>query len=243
MRFLMIAQPRTGTMLLRTLLNQHNGIYVYGEIFYPEFFIWGFFSHLMPAVSRDANNLLPTNWRTHVTDYLTNLTGIMADAGKSIVGFDLKIPQISLVPDFHASVENSDFSVLHVRRKNSLAAILSYETMRIRMAAGASAHPVAQPENICVHVDPDWLTLRIAEFETQDQWINHIYCGRNYLELWYEDFASPDVWDNACCKLAAFFGLELQLKFAPATVKQNSDNMADLIENSDEIKHRFPRFF
>jgi hypothetical protein len=149
MRFPMIAQPRTGTMLLRTLLNQHNGIYVYGEIFYPEFFIWGFFSHLMPAVSRDANNLLPTNWRTHVTDYLTNLTGIMADAGKSIVGFDLKIPQISLVPDFHASVENSNFSVLHVRRKNSLAAILSYETMRIRMAAGASAHPVAQPENIC----------------------------------------------------------------------------------------------
>jgi hypothetical protein len=243
MRFLMIAQPRTGTMLLRTLLNQHAKIYVYGEIFYPEFFFWGFFSHLLPAVNRDVDNLLPTKWSTHVVDYLEGLTGMMVDAGKSIVGFDVKIPQISFVPNFHGSVEHAGFAVMHVRRRNSLAAILSYETMRRRTAEGGSAHPTAPSENISMHVDPAWLGLCLAEYETQDQWINHIYGGKDYLELWYEDFASPDVWNGACRKLSAFFGIELQLPFAPAIVKQNSANMADLIENSDEIKHRFPRFF
>ena len=243
MLLLMIAQPRTGTVLLRDLLNRHSEIYIYGEILYPDLFMWGFFAHLLPEVGRDGSNLLPTRWSSHLRDYLDELTGIMSDAGKSVIGFDAKIPHVALLPNFHDNLP-PDFAVLHVRRRNTLAAVLVwYELMGKRIAEGGASHATAPSKNISLQIDPAWLALRISEFETQDKWIKYIYGERTYLELWYEDFASPGVWDSARGRLSAFFGIDIGLPFAPKTVKQNSPNLADLIDNSAEIRSQFPQFF
>jgi LPS sulfotransferase NodH len=243
MRLLLIAQPRTGTTLLRNLLNQHSKIYIYGEIFYPDFFSWGFFSHLRSKAHSDATYMLPTKWHTQVMDYLDGLTGIMLDAGKAVVGFDAKIPHLALVPDIHKMFREHGMSVLHLRRRNTLAAILSYEVMHRQAALRAHGHSASAEEEAKLHVDPTWLALRIAEFEVQDQWINHSYSGLHYLQVSYEDFASPSVWYAAQQQLSEFFEVHIDLPFAPTITKQNSWDVGDLIENAAEIARLFPRFF
>lgn len=243
MQLLMIAQPRTGTTLLRNLVNQQSEVFMYGEVLYPDLFTWGFFSHILPSVYGTPSNFLPTRWGERLIGYLDELTRLMSDAGKSVVGFDVKIPQISLVPHFHAAALASRFSILHVRRKNTLAAVLSYETLAKRLAAGYPAHGPMPTEQIRVHLDPAWLSLRIAEFEIQDKWIQHTYRDSHYLELFYEDFAGADPWNSARDKLSAFCGIELRMPFAPTIAKQNHVDLAEIIINHDDIRRLFPRFF
>ncbi len=239
MRVLLLAQPRTGTTLFRSLINQHPAAYFYGEVLFPDFFAWGFFSYVAGALGRDRQALLPTSWHAHLDPYLAQLAGLMRDAGKKVVGFDLKISQLGFVPDFHRGIAASDCAVIHLRRRDVLGAIVSYETMSRRVASGQPAHGACPARTEAVHVDPDWLALRVSEFTTQDVWIERIYAARRYLLLYYEEL-TPAGWGGVCAKLSAFLGLDITVPFRTSLEKQNDADMSQVIANYAEIKAAFP---
>jgi hypothetical protein len=242
-QFLLIAHPRTGTTLLRSLLNRHEKIYVYGEVLYPGFFPWGFYSKLQSAIQGAPDDLLPTRWAKYLEPCLAPLISLMNDAGKSVVGFDAKIPQIAIIPNFHHSVLTAGFAILHLRRRNTLAAIVSYETMARRVASGGVAHGTNRPETMQLHLQPEWLSLRIEELENQDKWIKFTYQKSRYAELWYEDFAAPQFWPKASSRLSSFFEVDIKLPFDTELMKQNPIDLRRMIVNSEEIESLFPQFF
>jgi LPS sulfotransferase NodH len=243
MRFVMIAQPRTGTTLFRELLNKNHSIYMYGEAFNPAFFKWGWYSYLRSELERYPDALLPENWQARVTTYLNSLFEVKEKAGKSVVGIDVKIPQAKRMSKFSSSVRDCGAGVLHLRRKNTLACIVSYRLMTERVRNGGRAHGTQPATSQPVRINLNWLRLRITEFENEDKWVRWRYRGSRYMELFYEDFVGEAGWQRTAVALSEFFGVNIRNSFAPSLQKQNSSNLADLIANAGEIRKHFPRFF
>jgi LPS sulfotransferase NodH len=243
MRFVLIAQPRTGTTVLRNLLNQSRLLYMYGEAFHPAYFSWGWYTYLLPKLQEEPKALLPTNWSNHVTPYLTALFEAKEAKRKAAVGVDIKIPQAQMVRGLAKSIRECGANVLHLRRRNALASIVSYRIMTERVRQGGKAHGTRAVQSEPVLLNVDWLKLRIAEFESEDNMVKWNYRGRGYLELFYEDFIGDEGWQQTCLKLTDFLKLKISSPFEPSLKKQNSSNLADLIVNADEVRKHFPQYF
>jgi len=243
MRFVLIAQPRTGTTVLRNLLNQNRLLYMYGEAFHPAYFSWGWYSHLLPKVQEDPKALLPTNWSAFVAPYLTSLFEAKEAKRKAAVGIDIKIPQAEMVRGLPKAIRDCGANVLHLRRRNVLASIVSYRIMTERVRQGGRAHGTRAVASEPVLLNVDWLKLRIAEFESEDNMVKWNFRGRAYMELFYEDFIGDAGWQQTCLKLTDFLKLKISSPFEPSLQKQNSANLADLIKNADEVRRQFPQFF
>jgi len=241
MRFVTIAQPRTGTTVFRELLNQNRSIHAYGEAFHPKFFEWGWYSYLLPTVLQESSALLPTNWERHIAPYLNSLFEAKEKAPITAVGIDVKIPQARLIYALPEALKQCGAGVLHLRRKNTLAAIVSYKLAMHR--SGGRAHGTQPAKSEPVRLDLNWLKLRIAEFEQQDEMIKCTYRNRPYLELFYEEVIGDVGWRRTCVRLSEFLETEIRGHFAPKLTKQNSSNVAELIVNADEVRQHFPQFF
>ena len=243
MRFVLIAQPRTGTTVLRNLLNQNRALYMYGEAFHPAFFSWGWYSYLHAKMQEDPKALLPTTWGAHAAPYLNSLFEAKEKKRKAAVGVDIKIPQAEMIHTLPKAIRDCGASVLHLRRRNSLASIVSYRIMTQRVREGGRAHGTRPVVSEPVQLNLDWLKLRISEFETEDNVVKWNFRGWSYMELFYEDFVGDAGWQQTCLRLTDFLKLKISTPFEPSLQKQNSSNLADLIKNADEVRRNFPQFF
>lgn len=233
MRSLLFAHPRTGTTYLRNILNTHPSIYFYGEVLYPDYFSWGFYAYLR---WKGVDISLPAETYKHIVPFLNSITGVMEDAGKSVIGFDFKIPQCNLICDFHKSIDKSLFSVIHLCRKNQLDAIVSYEIMNIRNTNSIPPHAMNIPPPISISLDTETLLTRLKRFSIEDDEINSIYNGKSsYLRVYYEDITSDE--SQKCLQeIADFLGVCVSEFQAPSLVKQNPLDLSKKIINFDEVK-------
>jgi hypothetical protein len=243
MRFILLAHERTGTTVFRGLVNQHPSVFIYGEMCFPSFFDGGWYSHLADEVDRDKSVLLPRERGARFFPYLSQLAEKEERGGKNSVGFDVKIEQTGMIGYFNHTAQQSAYGILHVRRTNTLAAIISNVTMEARMNRGLPPHDTKPADNEPVYLDPEWLKLRIEEHELQDRQVTFTHKNQPYLQIHYEEFTSPTGWRITCNRLSGFFNFVFEVPFNPPYVKQNTSNLAELISNADEIRRRFARFF
>jgi LPS sulfotransferase NodH len=244
MRFVLIAQPRTGTTVFGNLINKNRSVFMYREAFHPKLFSWGWYTYLQQVLQEKPEALVPTNWSEHVTPYLNGLYEAKEARNKLVVGIDIKVTQAELLYRLPKSIRDCGAKVLHVRRKNTLAAIVSWRIMteRIRQQ-GRRAHGADTPEARSVRLNVDWLKLRIAQFETQDELVKFTYRGEPYLEIFYEEFIGVAQWKAHWPVLSEFFGIPFKIAFLPRLQKQNPPNLADMITNAEEVRKAFPKFF
>jgi len=242
-RFIMLAQPRTGTTVFGNLVNKQRTTYLYREAFHPAFFKWGWYQHLLPLLQENPQAILPTQWGQYLGPYLNGLYEVKEKNRKVAVGIDVKISQAELLYALPQAVRQCGASVLHMRRRNTLAAIVSYRIMVERVREGARAHGTSAPEVRTVHLNMDWLKLRMATFETQDNMVKWTYRDYPYLELFYEDFVGEEGWNRTSVRLAEFFETRFDVPFAPRLQKQNPATLAELIRNADEVRKVYPQFF
>jgi hypothetical protein len=239
----MIAQPRTGTTVFGNLVNKQRTAVMYREAFHPAYFKWGWYSHLLPKIQENPKALLPTHWDQYLTPYLTALYEAKERNRKLVVGIDVKITQAETLFTLPRSIRECGAGVLHMRRRNTLAAIVSYRIMAERVREGARAHGTSAPEIKPVQLNLDWLKCRIATFESQDNMVKWTYRDHPYMELFYEDFIGQAGWQNTCTRLTQFFGTRFEVPFAPRLQKQNPAGLASLIKNHQEVRKLFPQFF
>jgi len=243
MRFILLSHQRTGTTVFRTLVNQHPRTFMYGEVMNPDLHKWGWYWYLLCRIKEDDRAVIPTQYGRHFMKYLEERAEEKERAGKQIVGVDIKIPQIEQILDFFGHVKASSFGVLHLRRRNTLAAIVSHMTMMARKKRGQTAHGTKPADNQPIHLDMELLEFRIPHFELLDARVKRSFRDGKYLEIYYEDFTHPAGWQQTCGRLSEFFGMPFELAFTPTLKKQNSSNLADLIRNADEVRSTYPRFF
>lgn len=233
MQFALIAHQRTGTTMFRTMLNCNPSIFLYGEILYPDYFHWGFFSYLVQKAKDDSSLLLPPNWIKLLQPYCSELTSVMQEAKKEHVGFDLKIPQLNGFCDMHKFLFQNDFGVIHLKRINVVECVVSQEIMKKRISGGLPVHSVTKLPPLKLSVDKNWLAAMIHEIEYEDNKIKFSYNTKRYLELVYEELVDdrfrPKVEEN----LSNFFEIPVRLG-QPAYEKQGGD-IRETIENYREL--------
>jgi len=243
MRFILLAHKRTGTTVFRSLVNQHKSLHLYNEAFFPSKFGWGWYAYLAAKLEDDPDLILPRNMGREIMPYFDHLAGRKEKRGRQAVGVDVKLSQAQQIRDFHHHLKSSDYGILHMRRRNTLAAIVSRVTMEARKKRGVRAHGSTPAENSPIYLDLERLALQIENYELQDRVVNWNYRDRNYLQVHYEDFTTESGWENTCGQLSDFFGFPFHVDFVTHLAKQNSRNLAELIRNADEVRNAYPRFF
>jgi len=244
MRFILLAHQRTGTTVFRNLVNQHPKLFMYGEAMFPDYFDWGWYSYLNGKMAEDKRAMLPAVCGRYLLPYLNNLALQKEANGKQIVGVDIKLPQSELIQDFRTQIRASKFGILHLRRRNTLACVLSYMTMMKRKRRkGIAAHGTETPQNDPVMIDLERLEILMERYRNQDHMANWAFRHLHYMEIWYEDFTHPDGWQPTCDMLSAFFGMPFHVEFTPSLKKQNSSNLMDLIRNADAVREAYPDYF
>ena len=227
MRVVLFAHPRSGTTYLRSLLNQHPSVYFYGEVFHPDIFSWGFYSYLKTNI-KDIYNL--HSYRDHIVPFFDSLTGIMEDAGKKIIGFDVKTPQFSSIMDGHGAIVEKDFFIIHLTR-NYLDAYTSYEIMQERNRKSIPAHNSFTPNPQKVFLDINILLPQLKLMKAQDDLIEGTYKNKNnYIKIDYNDI-TPNIIQN----LFGQFGIEVITLKDSTLVKQNSELLTEKILNIEEV--------
>ncbi|MCB0163914.1 MAG: hypothetical protein KDI79_06805 [Anaerolineae bacterium] len=213
-KFIVLGRIRTGSSLLISYLNSHPNIYALGEIF-------------QTLNGRDYQAILDKMFSRQ--PYKIKAAGFKIfyrqpwDDDQKAIWTDL--------------ISDTDIYILHLKRKNILRNLVSqriakktgiWETFDDRRFKGVSKRQVKFTfEELIAGFE----TIRNLENEFDEKFSDH-----PKIVLYYEDLVkSPD---EEFSSITDFLDLDY---FAPKTqyLKQNPENLSQLIRNYDELKSRF----
>lgn len=225
-KFVIVAEPRTGSTFLHLLLASHPNIVVYGEIFHPvdevrENITTGF---QLPRLQLSDDPV----------EYLENVYSQQPETTKA-VGFKL----------FYTHARNGEWShlreyfksakvkVIHLKRRNLLDRYLSHQladrsnvwvTYKKR---GAATEPIRLDPPACIK---DF--QRSVWFQEQE---DEFFKDNPFWGIIYEELAANLAEESA--KILNFLEVEPR-DLTPKTMKQRTEKKSQIIANFDEVKEQ-----
>jgi LPS sulfotransferase NodH len=230
-RFVILARSRTGSNLLRSLLNSHPQIVVFSEVFRnPDAIDWGFPGYRQSP--RDARLM-----RQDPVAFLENRIFAGQPRNVAAVGFKLfyyhaREPQLAPLWPYLAQAD--DIKIIHLKRRNILRTHLSRERA-IRTDEWARLDDAPRPETP-IHLDYERC---LADFEQTRRWeeeMDAFFAGREMLQLTYEALVADMTGEMD--RVQAFLGVPRR-DLTPLTKKQAQKPLSAAIANYDELKARF----
>jgi len=251
-RFLILSEARTGSTMLRRMLNSHPGICCHGEIFAIE--IWGLQGYVGADDQVDLNDpRYQEAKRLRENDPARFLREAVWPAGPPPVGAkilynDLEDPKWRAAYD--AVRADRDIRIVHLSRENRLKRLISqtamnqghryiaYETHSIRLRP--NGRPEAVPKQ---NESPVRLTLNPKEcledfrrVEEAENRIRRAFQGHPVFEATYEKIVDPST--RQLEKLQEFLDVR-PCELRSGTLKVHSDNVRDILENLEELQAFF----
>jgi LPS sulfotransferase NodH len=226
-RFVIVAARRTGSNLLCTMLDSHPDVLCHHELFNP-----GGIFYALPL--RDSDFSLGTT-AERAADPVSFLARVWDQGlGKRCVGFKMTRGQDPKVLD--ALFADAKVRVIVLRRANRIKAFVS--ELRAEAAKRWEVYDPAQldPARPQVRVDLQVLDAYIAENEAFYAQIDAALArsGRAALRVTYERLFR----DDEQRRILGFLGLAADgVLLTARSVKQNSCDLRDLIENYDALAH------
>jgi LPS sulfotransferase NodH len=229
--FIVLGRSRVGSSFLRGLLNSHQRIYTYGELFRDYQFIgWGFpdYPQLKSTLSLIQNDPIAFLEKKVFKKYPKNI---------SAVGFKLFY--------YHAQNDgrhiiwaylqgNKDLSIIHIKRRNILKTHLSRKKA---VASGEWANVTGMTKD---HA-PISLNYEecLADFVRTRKWekqYDRFFRDHRKHDVFYEDLAED--YEGEMKYLQRFLGVEYEL-IRPLTYKQSAQTLSQAISNYFELKEKF----
>lgn len=213
-RFLIINPARSGSTMLRRMLDKHPEINCKGEIITRK-----------TVQAEDLMKFLRTDAFHKVAKY--------KDAEKvRAVGFKFKYHEyfnvFSKFPKFLSA--NQDVLIIHLRRKNLLKRYISGETTKLRTEDKYATIGGDKPQQIRFEIDCEHALKNIQKIERFEKNISELNQSHKVIDVYYEDLAIAE--KRAEILHQIFKNLEVQdIKIQPDTIKQNSDSIEDIIIN------------
>lgn len=228
-RFMIVAQARSGSTLLRELLNGQHDITCHGEVFSR---VW--IDRLVPHPGSPRPT--PDQIRAHLpardADPLHFMTEYVMSFASAAVGFkiiyDDFIDDRFLLPLISYAKQNQ-LRIVHLRRLNPVAALAS----RTRMSRFGIAHsdmaqrPNTRPPPEKILIKPNELARYIARQGMLAQRIDAIF--PDALQARYETLREDYP------RILAHFGLPCDRPFHAPLRKLAPRQMHEIIQNYDEI--------
>jgi LPS sulfotransferase NodH len=235
-RFIILGRSRVGSNLLRSLLNAHSQIEVYGELFRSRESLD--FDHLNSLQAEEALQLFqqqPVEFiQTKIfRSYPTRLKAIgfkifyyHAAVGDWTAGWPYAV-----WPYLEAETE---LRVLHIKRRNILKTHLSREKAQVTNSwvnqTGQAEKPVSIPLDYEA-LKADFEQTRAFEADFDGRFAHH-----PLHEVIYEELAAD--YAGVMGPVQAFLGVKPE-PVAPSIYKQSSQPLSEAITNYDELKTRF----
>jgi hypothetical protein len=228
-RFVILAVPRSGSNMLCTMLGSHQAILCHHEIFNPK-------GIRLALALRETGFTLGTleERQRSPLEFLERIWA--ASLGRACVGFKLTHRQNEHV--FRALISDPTVSKIVLHRRNRLKTYVSH-----RISEAIAEWEVYREEDLIrdrprVRVEPERFLERVAYDEEYYREIRQAALRDPgvYLDVAYESLFAVEEQNRILEFLgqrAVWTGLQI------GSVKQNSSNLKDLVENFDELTRFF----
>jgi LPS sulfotransferase NodH len=230
-RFIILGRSRTGSNLLRHLLNEHSQVKVYSELFRNENEIdWGF-----PEISGWNGSL--SLYQKDPVKFLEKKVFGKYPRSISAVGFKLfyyhaQTGQLKTLWDYFK--DRTEIRIVHLKRKNILRTHLSRKKADI---TGAWANISGQPdEQVQFTIDYEECRLDFERTRAWEQDYDSFFQNHPKIEVIYEQLAQD--YQSEIGRVQEFLGLPLE-PLAPKTYKQAQLPLSESIYNFLELKGKF----
>jgi LPS sulfotransferase NodH len=229
MRFIILCAARTGSTMLRFLLNSHPEIVCHGEVMTGTGFVG-----LAPGPSpirtklerlRDAD---PVRFMREFVLYGEDVAGA--------VGFKIKYEELSR-PEFSPILEDlladKDLRVIHLRRRNRFERLVSLAVAH-RVGLNLIFSEDQRPAVPSFHLSPAQCEADFAEVEARETEFAARFGDHPLIETTYEDILAGD----DLTRVQEFLGVRPAL-LQPSTLKIVDKSVKDLVENYSELRAAF----
>lgn len=232
-KFLILGRGRTGSNLLRSLLNSHSQIVAFGELFKsPETIGWEY-----PGYNKSQSLQLLSLFRNDPIKFLE--TEVYKTFPKQIraVGFKIFYTHAqtdSWKPVWSYFKNDKNLKIIHLKRKNVLKAHLSLQkarqTGKWRNTSGSKEEftPLALDYQECLEAFTKTRALE-EQYET-------FFEGHQKLELLYEDLSQDYL--TQMKRLQPFLDVDPET-VQPLIYKQSAHPLSQSISNYAELKEQF----
>ena len=183
-RFLIVTYGRTGSRMLRGMLDSHPLVRCHGEVF----------GENLSSLARGRPEMLPllrTERDRDPADFLQRR--VFDRAGCQSVGFKILYRQLfDAWPGLLEAVQlDADVRVIHLLRRDGIRRFMSEQFIRV-----TGVHEVAEgaerPDVKPMHVHVPSLLESLAAVERGATMVRSVFHRHPYLELSYEDLVAPD---------------------------------------------------
>ena len=236
-KFVIIGRSRVGSTLIRTALDSHPNVRIYGEVFrIPGQVVWD------PKYGRkpkDAKEVIASD----PSQFLRSKVFRTYPANIKAVGFKIfyyHAKSGSWNDIWQYLVSNEDIRIIHNKRRNILESQLSKESAKKTGRWAERGNSILKSSNYhtapMVHLDfeelKNWFILT-------KEWENHIdrsFAGHKKIDVFYEDLSDDYVAELG--RIQSFLGLE-RVRIEPRTKKQARGSLSHQIDNYWELKSKF----
>jgi len=241
----LLAQQRSGTTALGSVLDQSDHIKCFGEVFYC--FPNNYFDFLAKLAEEDKTFLYPDGMRTKFDKYIDYLASfannkpfalldIKYNSTHHLNGFWFNLSQRPVL--FDILIERK-IPIIHLLRRNFLKRYVSASLARKSKVWHAhSAEQVINSKSQTIKLDPAKL-IENLQFQSSELALALKYLGEyeNVLTLIYEKLFDMDgnITSSTEEGLCEFLGLDRLGSRTPRLKKMTQNNLRNVIENFDEV--------
>jgi hypothetical protein len=247
----LIARQRTGTGALGSTLDQNPSIAYKGEVFHhdaverPPNYFWFFRKLIAEHPDMIMPNAGPARWDRYA-EYIKSTTAkphaILDIKYSSTHHFNKHWLGPTEAPTLFQILRAKNVPVIQLLRSNQLKVFISGKLAEAngiwhtKTADRLKVTTLKIDTRACIN----FVSNRLEEDERVRRALKD---HKKLLVLEYAQLFGPSgtFTEETASKLAAFFGLATPTFKSPATVKQTSDRLKDVIENYDEVNDAFLR--
>ncbi|MDJ0531198.1 MAG: sulfotransferase [Xenococcaceae cyanobacterium MO_207.B15] len=229
-KFIITCAPRTGSTMLRMMLNSHPYIICHGEVISikgkPN--LGKEYQKKIAKTSDELATIRSQDPVKFLDEYVLNQENCEA------VGVKIKYLQLEeqFKSIFQRIANDKTIYIIHLTRKNLLKRYISNKLAGAKKTPTVIRDSTAKKEQPKIAINlqsclEDILSVKEAEIRFREHFKNH-----KLFEIVYEDILADK--NNQMNKLQNFLGvnsIDLELQ----TVKVNSDNLEEVVENYQEL--------
>jgi len=253
-KYVLVGTQRSGTTLLRTMLDSHPEILCLGETFYiNKYLIYernarqNTNAQLMGMIRRESF----TQWKEHsYKTYLSKsirrqlmhvlmssrtidqyLDKLYATEGYDAIGYKVMMNQMRKFPNILPYIKNNDVRVIHILRKNVFSILLSALTMKAR---GYSHSPIGGTV-VKINIPTNNLENRLYSIQQEGEQLIELFKHDSpYMMITYEEFIRNK--DQYASDMLNFLGVDSDVALSSELVKLNTAPVSDYVENIDDVR-------
>lgn len=245
--YILVAHERSGTHMLRGVLNSHPQICAYGEVCnasdpsllsLPESYI----SFLRDYMLRDTNLAFRgVGWKGRViSDYVSER---LSQTAEDIVAIDVKYSHLHnfeefwweplRVPNLFRAGSELGFKFIHLHRKNTVETVISSELAKATGVWNLTQKRPDRPEKIAI--DLEFLRKEAEILRDQQRLVDKWLADFDSLTLSYEDISPGEAGELREMSLVAeFLGIDPVWNAVPEYVKM-APPLSEIVEQYDEV--------